>query len=83
MNTLFVQIQHEYNKYYQMKMRLPNLLVLTTLGRMQLQYENNNSFVNWSDIRSGSYMFNSEVLIVDENDLDGKMFKWLCVERIK
>lgn len=69
MNTLFVQIQHEYNKYYQMKMRLPNLLVLTTLGRMQLQYENNNSFVNWSDIRSGSRMFDSEVLIVDENDL--------------
>lgn len=80
MNTLLEHIQFEYNRYYQMKMRKPNLLLLSTIGRMQLQYENNNTFVSWNEINTGSRIFHSEVLIVDENDLDGNMFKWLYVE---
>lgn len=75
------QIQYEYNKYFQMKMRKPNFLLLSTIGRMQLQYENNNIFCGGNEIKSGSRIFDSEVLIVDENDLDGMMFKWIYVER--
>ena len=81
MNTLLEQIQFEYNRYYQFKMRKPNFLLLSTIGRMQLQYENNNIFCGWNEIKSGSHIFDSEVLIVDENDLDGNMFKWIYVER--
>lgn len=62
-------------------MRKPNFLLLSTIGRMQLQYENNNIFYEWNEIKSGSHIFDSEVLIVDENDLDGNMFKWIYVER--
>lgn len=77
MKTLLECIQTEYNEYYVSKMRKPNILLLTTLGKCQLQYENNNLFCGWNELKSGSHIFNSEVLIVDENDLDGKMFKWI------
>lgn len=47
---------------------------------MQLQYENTNIFCVLNELKSGSHIFNSEVLVVDENDLDGKTFKWIYVE---
>lgn len=83
MNTLFKQIQHEYNKYYQLRMQKPNCLLLSSLGRLQLQIENRNtnSFCDWTEIKSGSRLFDYEVLIVDQRDLDENMFKWIYVKK--
>lgn len=62
------------------KMKKPNILLLTTIGQCQFQYENTNIFCISNKLKSGSHIFNSEVLVVDEDDLDGQMFKWIYVK---
>lgn len=82
MNSLIKQIQYEYNKYYQLRSQKPNCLLLSTLGRLQLQVENKYmiSFFDATELKSGSHMFGAEVLIVDPRDLDENMFKWIYVK---
>ena len=80
MNTFLEYIQTEYNTYYKSKMKKPNILLLTTIGKYQLQYSTSNLFCSQNELNTGNRIFDSEILIVDENDLDGKMFKWIYVE---
>lgn len=55
--------------------RKPNRLLMTDVCKMCLQHENSHFGIN--DIKSGSFINGCEIIVVAENDLDGKMFKWI------
>ena len=39
------------------------------------------SFLDVTELKSGSYILGAEVLIVDQRDLDENMFKWIYVKK--